>query len=177
MWPLIDLLELHYPEDSEKCSVRAFGYNRLNKLFGWLCQEYLNKNSMTYKNLAKFVFRVNFNSIQNWRGFNHKYKDGHPIPLWALKKILELTDLNKTDKHIEIIKNIKYLQCGRVSEKIKAEIFLTPELAKLCGAHAADGCLNGAKNKGPLSARWDLGDQEKENVLEARNWIKKLSGR
>jgi len=68
------------------------------------------------------------------------------------------------------------LQCGRVSDKVRAEISLTPELARFCGAHAADGCLNLVKGKGPLTARWDLGDQEKENVLEVRNWIKKSFG-
>lgn len=175
-WPLIDILKLHHPKDTEKSSVRAFGGLALNKIFDELCKTYLEKTKKTYRVLAKETFSVNLNSLWSWRGLNTKYKDGHPIPLWALDKMLELNGLKNTEKHRNIIAAIKFLQCGRVSDKIKAEIFLTPELAKLCGAHAADGCLNGVKSKGPLTARWDLGDQEKENVLEARNWIEKSFG-
>ena len=175
-WPLIDLLELHHPKDTEKSSVRGVGGRLLNEIFNELCEDYIERNRISYKVLANEILEVNAASVQNWRGFNQNYNDGHPIPLWALKKLLELNELQYTDKHKEIINSISYLQCGRVSEKLRAQKFLTPELAKLCGAHAADGCLNGAKNKGPLSARWDLGDQEKENVLEARNWLENCFG-
>jgi len=170
-WPLIDILKLHHIDDTEKSSVRAFGGLNLNKIFDELCKAYAKKNKIIYKALAKEIFRVNPNSIQSWRGFNTKYNFGHPIPIWALKKILEINNLEYSEKHKEIIKNIEYLQCGRVSIKLKAQIFLTPELARICGAHAADGSLNAANNRGPISARWDLGDQEKENIKEARNWI------
>ena len=171
-WPLINILKLHHPEDTEKSSVRALGDLKLNKIFDELCRAYVEKNSISYKALAREIFKVNKSSLQNWRGFNTNYKDGHPIPLWALDKILELNGLKRTEKHTEVIKSIQYVQCGRVSYKLKAQIYLTPELARLCGAHAADGSLSAVKNRGPVSARWDLGDQEKENVLEARNWIK-----
>ncbi len=175
-WPLIDLLELHHPEDTEKSSVRGVGGHLLNEIFNELCEDYTKRNKISYRVLANEILEVNPASIQNWRGFNQNYNDGHPIPLWVLKKLLVLNGLQYTDKHKEIVNSISYLQCGRVSEKLRAQKFLIPELAKLCGAHAADGCLNGAKNKGPLSARWDLGDQEKENVLEARNWIETCFG-
>ncbi len=175
-WPLIDILKLHHPNDTEKSSVRAFGGLELNKIFNYLCEAYVSEKTLNNKALAEDIFKVNRNSLHNWKGFNSKYKEGHPIPLWALDKILELNNLKYTEKHREIIKSIKYLQCGRVSNKIDAQIFLTPELANLCGAHAADGCLNGIKNKGPLTARWDLGDHEKENIKEARNWIENTFG-
>lgn len=171
MWPLIDVLKLHHPKDTEKSSVRALGGLELNRIFNELCGSYVTKNKISYKALAKEIFKTNPASLFNWRGFNPNYPNGHPIPLYALQKMLELHKLQNTDKHKEIVKCIKHLQCGRVSEKVNAQIYLTPELAKICGAHAADGCLNGVKNKGPLTARWDMGDQEKENINEAIKWI------
>ena len=175
-WPLLNILELHHPEDTEKSSVRAIGGLRLNKIFDELCKDYVNKTKISYKELARNIFKVNPNSLQSWRGFNKSYGDGHPIPLFALKIILSVNNLLYTEKHIELIKNIEFLQCGRVGEKTKAEIYLTPELAKICGAHAADGSLNAVKDRGPISARWDLGDQEKENILETRKWVKSSFG-
>ena len=172
-WPLLNILELHHPEDTEKSSVRAFGGFELNKLFDELCKIYVANKKVSYKKLADEIFKVNPNSIQSWRGKNQKYKGGHPIPLWALKRILQINNLEFDNEHKKLIKTIKYLQCGRVGEKVRAEIYLTPELARICGAHAADGCLNALKGKGPLSARWDLGDQEKSNILEAKIWIDK----
>ncbi|MBI5060850.1 MAG: LAGLIDADG family homing endonuclease [Candidatus Aenigmarchaeota archaeon] len=175
-WPLIDILKLHHPEDTEKSSVRAFGGLELNKEFNELCSDFVEKQQISYKRLAKDFFNVNHNSVQSWRGFNKKYPNGHPIPLWALGKILELLNLRYEEKHREIIEKIHYLQCGRVSEKIKAVKHLTPDLIKLCGAHAADGSLYGAKKRGVLSAVWDIGDQEKENIVETGKWIEKIFG-
>ena len=169
----MNILELHHPNDTEKSSVRAFGGLELNRIFDELCKMYADKEKISYKHLAREIFKVNPNSVQSWRGKNLQYRKGHPIPLWVLKRILELNKLEFTAKHHEIIRSIKYLQCGRVSDKVRAEIHLTPELARICGAHAADGCLNALKNRSPVSARWDLGDQEKSNILEARSWIDK----
>lgn len=175
-WPLLNILELHHPEDTEKSSVRASGGLDLNRIFDELCKNYLVKNKISYKKFAIETFKVNPNSLQNWRGMNRIYKNGHPVPLWALKKILQLNGLEYAEKHKEIIKHITHLQCGRVSGVVRAETYLTPELAKLCGAHAADGSLSLVKGRSPVSARWDLGDQEKENILEARKWIEKCFG-
>ena len=170
-WPLLDILRLHCPDDGEKSSVRATGGLKLNKIFDDLCTQYCKNKKISYKTFARSVLKVNPNSVQNWRGKNPRYEDGHPIPLWALGKLLELNRLKQTETHRNVVKTIEYLYCGRVSERTKAQIYLTPDLAMLCGAHAADGSLNGLKNRGPISARWDLGDQEKENVMQTRNWI------
>ena len=121
-------------------------------------------------------FGVNPNSIQNWRGLNKKYKNGHPIPLCVLDKILELINSRYGARHREIVKTIKYLQCGRTAKKVKAVIYLDENLAKLCGAHAADGSLSGLKNRGPISAKWDLGDLEKSNVDAIRSLIENIFG-
>ena len=172
----MDILQLHHPKDTEKSSVRAFGGLDLNKMFDELCRIYMDKTKTSYKNLAKEIFKVNPNSIQNWRGANPKYKNGHPVPLWAISKILQINALKGKEEHINFVKNIKYLQCGRVSEVTNAQIYLTTELAKLCGAHAADGSLSMLKERGPLSAKWDLGDQEKANIEEAIRWLETSFG-
>ena len=172
----MNILKLHRPEDTEKSSVRAFGGVGLNEIFDRLCKIYVGKNKIIYKSLAKEIFKVNPNSLQSWRGKNKQYKNGHPIPLWALQKILELNKMEYNQEHKEIVKNISNLQCGRVCIPVKAQIYLTPELAKLCGAHAADGSLYQLKNRGCLSSKWDLGDQEKQNIVEARKWIRDVFG-
>ncbi|HLC77337.1 MAG TPA: hypothetical protein VJH04_03990, partial [archaeon] len=122
-WPLLNILELHHPEDTEKSSVRAFGGFELNKLFDELCKIYVANKKVSYKKLADEIFKVNPNSIQSWRGKNQKYKGGHPIPLWALKRILQINNLEFDNEHKKLIKTIKYLQCGRVGEKVRAEIY------------------------------------------------------
>lgn len=173
MYPLIDILKLHHPEDTEKSAVRAFGGEKLNKIFDELSTSFCQNSRISYAQLAK-IMNVNKISIQNWRGFNKKYPKGHPIPLWALDKLLQLTYSKGSEMHNEIIRNITHLQCGRVSKKIKAVIYLRPELANICGAHAADGCLYGWKGKGPTTARWDIGDLEKSNILAVKKWIDDL---
>ncbi|MBI5061387.1 MAG: hypothetical protein HZB67_03660 [Candidatus Aenigmarchaeota archaeon] len=176
MSPLIDILKLHHPKDTEKSAIRAIGGRELNKSFNELCSKLIENLEMSYTSLAQDFFRTNKNSIQNWRGFNKKYINGHPIPLYAIDKSLESLNLKNKEKHREIIEKIEYLQCGRVAEKVKAVKYLTPDLVRLCGAHAADGSLYGAKDRGVLSALWDIGDQERQNILETRQWIKNLFG-
>lgn len=175
-WPLINILELHDPNDTEKSQPRAFGGRKLNELFAKLCTEACNKMGMNYKQMAKENFNTTEDSLMNWRGLNKKYPDGHPIPLSALGKVLELLNLKYTKAHRKAIQNIKELRCGRIARRVKAQIYLMPELAKLCGAHAADGCLYGLKDRGPIAARWDIGDQEKANIEAARMWVKNLFG-
>ena len=173
MYPLIDILRLHHPEDSEKSAVRAYGGIKLNELFNELCLSLVKYKSMRLKQLTD-VFGVNPNSIKNWRGLNCKYKEGHPVPLWALEKILELTNSRYGAGHREIIKTINHLKTGRTAKRVRAAIYLDENLARLCGAHAADGSLYGWKDRGPVTARWDIGDLEKSNIDAAREWIKEL---
>lgn len=175
MYPIIDILRLHHPDDTEKSAIRAFGGEKLNKFFDELSTKFCQDNKTSYAQLAKLL-EVNKNSIQNWRGFSKKYQNGHPIPIWVLDKLLQLTNQKYREKHKQIIESIKALQCGRVSKPVKAVIYLKPKIARLCGAHAADGSLYGEKNKGPLTARWDIGDFEIANIMAAQNWIKKLFG-
>lgn len=175
MWPLIDILKLHKTDDTEKSSVRAFGGAELNRQFGMLYMQYVKQTKTDFKTMARKVFGVNPNSIQNWRGMNKKYPEGHPIPIWALNKILDLLHLQHTEKHIEIIKNIEYLQCGRISKKVNAVKYLTPTLAKLCGAHAADGCLYKFKDR-VSTINWEIGDKEKENIEAVKKWLFELFG-
>lgn len=174
MWPLIDVLELHRQYETEKSWLRAFGGVELNRSFRDLCGRLSQQLSMNHKEIAKKVFNVNSNSLQNWKGLNKKYPDGHPIPVWVLSKTLELLNLKYTDTHRELILKIEEFQSGRVAKRVKAVIYLVPNLARLCGAHAADGCVN--KLKEPLSLRWDIGDEEKSNIVAVKEWIKDLFG-
>lgn len=172
-YPLIDILKLHHPKDTEKSAIRAFGGKKLNKIFDELSIRLCQRNKISYLQISK-ILKVNKNSIQNWRGFNRKYPNGHPVPLWAFNKILKMLNLKGTETHRYVIKNISHLQCGRVSKRTKATIYLTPELAKLCGAHAADGSLYGIKDRSPITARWDIGDLEKANISAAKKWVDEL---
>jgi len=175
-WPLIDILKLHYPGDTEKSSIRAFGGKKLNEIFSELFSTLSEKTGMGYRKIAKEIFKVSSVSVQNWKGLNKNYTKGHPIPLFALDKILELLNLKQTGIHRKIVSSIKELQCGRISKNVKVAIYLTPTLAKFCGAHAADGSLYQSKERRSISARWDIGDREEANIIEIRKWTKELFG-
>lgn len=174
-YPLIDLLRLHHPDDSEKSALRAYGENSLNELFNELCISYTEYKSIKIEKLAQ-QFSVNKNSIQNWRGLNKKYKNGHPIPLWVLEKILVLNNSRYGARHREIINTISHLQCGRTAQKVKAVKYLIEDFARICGAHAADGSLYHLKDRGPITAIWEIGDQEKSNILAVHEWTSNLFG-
>lgn len=173
---IIDLLSLHDKKDTEKSLVRANGGKELNEVFS----DYLNllteKTKLSLNEINKRFFRVNINSLHNWRGKNKKYQNGHPIPLFALDKILTILNFKNTKEHVNLIKKIKILRCGRVSDEVNSPHKLDISFAKLCGAHAADGSLSFIKNRGPLSAVWDIGDQEKSNIEAVIEWIQKLFG-
>ena len=175
MYPLIDILRLQHPEDSEKSAVRAYGGKKLNELFNELCLLLVEYKSLKIKQLTR-IFGVNPNSIKNWRGLNPKYRNGHPIPLWAFQKILELTNSRYGASHREVINTINHLQFGRTAKRVKAAKRLDENLARLCGAHAADGSLYGWKDRGPITARWDIGDLEKSNIKAVREWTHVLFG-
>lgn len=174
MWPLIDILELHRQNDTEKSWVRSFGGIEFNQLFRDLCNKLSQRLNMSHREIAKKVFNVNPNSLQSWKGLNKKYPDGHPIPLWALNETLELLNLKYSNTHKELISKIKELQSGRVAKRVRAVIHLLPNLVRLCGAHTADGCVN--KLKTPFTLRWDIGDEEKENIVAIRRWTNELFG-
>ncbi len=53
---------------------------------------------------------------------------------------------------------------------------LTPELAKLCGAHAADGSLYLQRGRGVITARWEIGDEEEANIVAVQEWVERLFG-
>lgn len=176
--PVIDIIALDHPSDSEKSLIRAFGGKKLNKIFDELCRKLSKKLKLSHKRIAQEIFQVNPASLRNWRGQNTKYPNGHPIPLRALSKILESLGLKNSKKHILLVSCIKKLRSGRTgsSKECKAVTRLTLDLARLCGAHAADGCLCAKHGRGVLTARWDLADQEKTNVMAVRKWIRKLFG-
>jgi hypothetical protein len=174
--PLIDMLRLQDPTDSEKSAIRATGGTKLNKLFDKLVRTLANRSKLSYRELARDVYRVNPNSLQNWRGFNPLYPDGHPIPLWAIERTLNLLELKRTETHRRMVRSIRYLQCGRVARRVRAAAELGCELAKLCGAHAADGSISSQKGRRANTVEWMLGDQERANIIAVRRWIYRVFG-
>jgi hypothetical protein len=171
----INILCLHHPNDSEKSAVRALGGRELNAIVDEFVTEMSEKQKLNNKQIAKQIFAVNPNSIQNWRGRNSEYPEGHPVPLWALEKCLQSNQNSDKDKaRIRIIKNIEELQCGRVGKTVKAVTELNPSIAKLCGAHAADGSLYLQAERGPITSLWEIGDQVKENIEAVQQWTKEL---
>jgi hypothetical protein len=174
--PLIDILRLHDPTDSEKSAIRAFGGIKLNKSFDKLVRTLASRTNLSYHELARNVYAVNPNSLQNWRGFNAHYPNGHPIPLGAIDRTLDLLQLKRTETHRGMLRDIKYLQCGRVARRVKAAKELGSDLAKLCGAHAADGSMTSQKGRRATTVQWMLGDQERANIIAVRRWVQKLFG-
>lgn len=172
---LIDVLCLHHPKDTEKSSVRALGGTKLNSIMEQMIEQIARHRQIPRKSIAVESMQVNPNSLNNWCGHNPKYPEGHPIPLWALGKCLDQF-VGKRETHVDIIRSITDLQCGRVAKTVKAVTELTPEVVQLCGAHAADGSLYLQHNRGPISSTWELGDQEETNVRAVQKWIAKLFG-
>lgn len=173
---LIDILYLHHPNDREKSSVRALGGSELNELFQELLSNLSVHLGQSKKHIAKNVFKVNPNSLQNWCGANPCYPNGHPIPLWAISLCLQLLKKRRSRTHMQIIKNIEQLQCGRVARTVNAVTKLDPLLARLCGAHAAAGSLYLQSGRGPITALWEIGDQEKSNIEAVQEWSRRLFG-
>jgi len=172
---LINLMCLHHPKDSEKSAIRALGGTELNAIVDKLLAEYSAQHNLTTKEIATKVFQVNPNSIASWRGRNNRYKDGHPVPLWALEKLLTLLQKDHSER-IEVVKNIFQIECGRVSRRVNAVTTLDSRLAKLCGAHAADGSLYRQPGRGPITSLWEVGDQEKSNIEAVQEWVSALFG-
>ncbi len=170
---LINILCLHHPKDSEKSAVRALGGKELNAMVDEFTSNMSKKLKLNNKEIAKQIFKVNPNSIQNWRGRNSRYPEGHPVPLWALERCLDVLPENK-NKHIKLIRNIKQLQCGRVATTVRAVTVLNSQIAKLCGAHAADGSLYLQHRRGPITSIWEIGDHEKSNIEAVQQWTQDL---
>ncbi|MDI6807235.1 MAG: hypothetical protein QMD14_05540 [Candidatus Aenigmarchaeota archaeon] len=142
---MLDLFKLHVDEEdiSPRSWICASGEN-LSSIISRIVRETLEKKSINISTLAKIMskrFATNLLSIIEWLKGRREY-----IPLVAIKVLLSIwketfqrpfEELKK-----EIVQNIEYLkQNNGKCHKIKAPNSLTEELAKLAGAHAADGTL------------------------------------
>nr|BAD18901.1 rRNA intron-encoded endonuclease [Pyrobaculum sp. M1T] len=158
-YPLLDLLELHVP-GPEKSWVRAYG-RKLNNLF----EELLSVSGLSRGELAKLL-GVSKTAVQSWT------RDGEAIPL----KALALLAGRKLEARRAVVESIETLRFGRTGKLVKAVNRLTPELAQIAGAHAADGSLTAVGGGGLLTAEWEIGDSYKENVDAVHEAIIKLFG-
>ena len=154
-WPLLDILQLDKNPKSEKSAFRGIPSSReLHEIV----ENLISSKNLTKKDLAKQL-KVNINSILAWCG---RLKNSpHPVPLWFLNYI-STWSVNPLRTKKEIIMLIEKIRCGRTGTLQSFPRYLTPQLALLVGAHAADGCISLVSHRNCL--HWELSDRYRENL-------------
>lgn len=144
---MIDLFKLHdYTEDKGAYSWIVVDGPKVFPIFKQLINEITEKLNCSLLSLSKRVSkRIGCSDSMLYDIFNDRTK-------WISLRLVDdlltiLRELDENEKAIKIknefLNSIKFLKSTpRSTVKIKAVKKLSPEIAELCGIHAADGSLN-----------------------------------
>lgn len=182
---MFDLFQLHDSKYDVKSRgwIRFGGVALIKELRKFLLE--ITNNNISLEQISKLIakdLKISHHTIYKYLEEikNEKwYSRENCIPLPILNSLLVFLPLeNYTKEKWKIIKLTKFLITGAPrSKQVKAIHYLTPELSKISGAHAADGTLamaNTGKNSNMY--RWIVTDGNTYSLSALRKWVKTVFG-
>jgi hypothetical protein len=182
---MFDLFQLHDSKYDVKSRgwIRLGGVSLIKELKKILLE--ITNNNISLNQISKLIakdLKINHHTVYKYLEEieNEKWSSRENcIPLPILNSLLSFLPLKKyTKEKWKIIKLTKFLITGAPkSKKVKAIHYLTSELAKISGAHAADGTLAMANTgKDSKMYRWVVTDGDIYSLLALREWVKTAFG-
>jgi hypothetical protein len=179
----LDLFNLHDPEkDVKPRSWICAGGDRLKNKFIDLIIEVSTSCQLSKSAIFRLIAKNLNCSFSNIKRVVYRKKI---IPLPVMSEFLNLwaVYLNKSD--VELLDKKKDLQDSfeilksnfSLAKPMRAVKKLSIDLAKICGAHAADGWIGVRKRRnGYLSYDFALREKDKKAVLAFKNWVESEFG-
>jgi len=182
---MFDLFELHDPKyDTRSRGWIRFGGTRLIKeaqnIFTEVSNSYGSMRQISI--LLSRDLKISYHTIYKYlmEIKNDKwYSKKNCIPLPILKSLINTMSLKNQEKRKwKIINATEFLVTGAPRSKpVKAVHFLTHELAKIAGAHAADGTLVMAESgSNSHMYRWVVTDGNIYSLSSLQKWVKSSFG-
>lgn len=165
----IDLFKLHDNSDQPRGLIVAKGKN-LKLIIQEIILE-INRMGISNTALVKHIMKrmgISIITAERMVYLERKceYIKREWFPLAFLNEIIKLSDKKY---YFDIQDKIEYLRIGNMASKpIKPLKFITEELCKIAGAHAADGTLFDNRQYGTLIR---IVDGHKSNVFAYAKWI------
>ncbi len=181
---MFNLFRLHdWKEDLTPRSWIKVGGKKLLNEMRKIVIEILNNKNISIRELAKIIaskLNTKWEFIASYLREikNNRWKERRPfIPIPLIESLLETKSPEGGEEKWNVIHLAEWFVCGvPLSKPIRLPKKLTKGLAKICGAHVADGTLVKSKTKHGFSYTWRITHGDRIALEYLRSWIKDSFG-
>ena len=177
-----DLFRLYVPnEDTGARSQISCTGKELNSAINLILRDMINKGDKIYHICKRISSKLNYHPSTVLKMLRNRNEQVSIVLLVELlnewKNVCNKSFLECENLKLKIQSDIEWLYCGsKFRNMIKAIKKVDINLAKIIGAHHADGCLTKEKSKGGMNYKFMILDYYKSNLIAFNKWMIKTFG-